>query len=56
MARKKAGRKYRDSKTTPKTKEKAARLHSRLSIGDEGLNAFIDEIEEGDMWTSSKRS
>ncbi len=45
---KRAGKQYHNKNTTPRTKEKAAKLHHRLSMGDKSLETFIDNIEEED--------
>ena len=46
--RKRAASKIRDRKTTPRTKEKAAKLHRSLARGDESLGMLLDDMEEED--------
>ena len=54
--RKRAVKKFLDKKTTPRTKEKAAKLHRRLAAGDESLSSFLDVIEEDNEQAGSQEA
>lgn len=45
---KRAMSKVRDKKTTPRTKEKAAKLYCSLACDDESLGMLLDNMEEED--------
>ena len=54
--RKRAVLKFLDKRTTPRTKEKAAKLHSRLAAENEVLGSFLDVIEEENEQAGSQEA
>lgn len=44
--RKRAASKVRNKKTTPRMKEKAAKIHCSLAHGNESLGMLLDDMEE----------